>query len=690
MRGDSTVGGATLNITGNATITAGHFQLQANSNYSAILTVGGTLSIGSAGHFDVLYPSDDNIGFNSILGTVNNAGVVTLGVTTVFNAAITNSGNWTIGRPLNNTAAHAVTDANFNQSAGTLFLNDNTSLDIIGSTFNYTGGIIQHSESINPDGSIPSGGGTIALDNASLATSIADGQGAIFSSIGNLSLTTDFASNTSLYVFASGTLGGSALNLSNIATSNGLIVFRVNDGYGAQITAGTGAGIFTNRGTLVTTDNNGDGNFAMNAAFVNFGTVNAFTNIALNNNVANEAQFNLGEGYTISINNARFNQDAGALGNSGDTHFVVNNGTFNFNGGQIFLTVDLFQSTLGINVADGKGVAFNAYQGLLLTSDIPPNTTLFSIANGVQGGTILAVQPNASNFGNLTLRADNDYPNAIQAGDGTANFNNRGTLSILRNSGSGTFTMIGTFVNFGTLFMNADTVLLQNASNENQFNIASNVTLSMSNARFNQDAGNLGNDGNTHFVIHDGGFNLNGGQVFLTVDLFSSFLSTSVPNAFGVAFNVFTAGTLNGNLSPGANVFVVANGVIGGSQFNVQNNASNNGFIKLTALNGYSIDFVIGDGTGTFHNPGILNFAADAISPNIIDGNLDNAGSLFVNGHALFNGNITNTGSFTIQKGATAELAANRTLFQSGILEVDGTLTLDNGRQNRPFRRLHP
>ena len=198
--------------------------------------------------------------------------------------------------------------------------------------------------------------------------------------------------------------------------------------------AGDGNGVFTNRSSLIMTANVPSSYISMEGALVNFGTINTYANLTLARNVANEASFNLGDGYAINMSRRSFNQDAGTLGTFGDTHFVMNNGIFNFNGGTIYLTVDLYNSTLGVNVPDGQGVAFNSWNNVYLSSNIPANTSLYSIADSTHGGAAVYAPANAVNYGSMTLVANDGYSSGIQAGDGSSTFYNNGYLAILRNT----------------------------------------------------------------------------------------------------------------------------------------------------------------------------------------------------------------------------------------------------------------
>ena len=366
------------------------------------LDVGGALAIANGAYLDLLHPSDTTNADISVLGYINNAGTVTASANIDFSSNIANVNQWFVGDGQGRPTASVMTSDTFTQISGTLSFNDNSGLYMYGGGFNFIGGSIPGSASFNADGSRPSSGGTILLIGSSLATSTADGGGATFNSVTDLHLTTDFAPNTWLYVFGISGHGSAQLYVNSNFNNNGTIVLRANDGFDTSVQAGDGNGIFTNRGTLVLTTNTLTGTTHFTGVLVNYGTVNTYATLNLGRNVANEASFNLGEGYTINMTDARFNQDAGNLGNFGDTHLDITNGAFNFNGGAVYLTVDLHNSSLGVYVADGQGVAFNAWSGVYLKSNLPVNTTLTSFADA-NGSTKIYAPDNAVNYGSIVL-----------------------------------------------------------------------------------------------------------------------------------------------------------------------------------------------------------------------------------------------------------------------------------------------
>ena len=206
---DGTSGGSVLGVTGDANINAGHLKLQGNDGYSAEISVGGTLTIGSGAHFDLLYPSAAPTAAMAVIGNINNAGTVTAAVATNFISNIVNTNQWIVGDGFSHPTELVMSyGGNFSQNSGTLMFNNNTDLTLYGGVFNFNGGSIQGTSFYNGDGSRPSGGGTITLVGGTLSTPLADGGGAAFNSINETHLTTDFAPNTSLYVFATATTGG--------------------------------------------------------------------------------------------------------------------------------------------------------------------------------------------------------------------------------------------------------------------------------------------------------------------------------------------------------------------------------------------------------------------------------------------------------------------------------------------------
>jgi hypothetical protein len=676
--GNGITGGSDLAVSGDANLTAGHIQLQSSNGYATSLEVGGNLTIGSNGSLTAFTP--DSGGF-SITGTILNAGVISDAASTNFTGVVTNSNIFSIGVAAGTPTTASFVESSFVQSAGTLFLNDNTDLSIIDGSFSYSGGTIQRSTSYNPDASRPDGDGTISLYNSFLYLPIADGGGATINGFQNIGLLGNLPANTFLYLTSNGITGAASLDISNGTANNGTLVIRTANGYPGTIEVDDGTSTFINNGELIMTDLANSGVVQMDGVLINNGQINAYDNFTLTAHTVNNGSFNIGDGVSVSMLSATFDQNAGNFGNTGSTVFTLYNSTFNFNGGQVFLTINLYgNSTLKLAVPDGLGVGFNAYQQLNLIGNLPPHATLFSIGNGVTGSSNLIVQNNATNFGNITLVADNGYHADITV-DGGGVFNNNANLNIVTDD-SGGMDFNGAFVNRGTVHTNVPIIFGANVANEASFGIAGGTTVYMYNARFNQDAGYLGDNGSAHFYAYNTLFNYNGGVVNATVDLYGgSTVSTSVANGGGAAFNIYGSGTIRGNFAPNTTFVGIANGVYGSADLYMDQNPTNFGHLYLAAANGFVNELHIGDGTGTLTNAGSLTFSTDSQSTTIVVGTVVNGvnGSLFVQGATYFYGTLNNFGTMTIPQGATAYITDGQTLYQNGTLILDGTINLGAG-----------
>src|SRR5262249_32249669 len=158
------------------------------------------------------------------------------------------------------------------------------------------------------------------------------------------------------------------------------------------------------------------------------------------------------------------------------------------------------------------------------------------------GYAYLNVHAGFTNHGTIIANSNNFYYATFNAGDDhNGDFNNANLLYFQRDNDAPLIRaqVNGNLVNNGTIVMNSDVDLNGTASNDGTFNIGNNSTLWMSRYRFNQDTGSLGTSGATHFIIHNGGFNFFGGNIYLTVDLYNSWLTTSIPNGGGTAFNCY-------------------------------------------------------------------------------------------------------------------------------------------------------
>ena len=552
--------------------------------------------------------------------------------------------------------------------------------------FQYSGGSIQNTSFYNPDGSRPVGGGIISLTNSFLYLPITDGGGATFNGFLGIDLLGDLPTNTNLYLFANGVHGATTLYTANGSANNGTLVIRTANGYSGTIQVDDGSGTFTNNGNMIFTDLHDAGVIQMNGVLVNNGHIGAYDTVTLNAHTINNGTFDVGANSSLSIINATFDQNAGSLGNDGSTSLTLYNSTFNYNGGIVYLTLDSYgNSSLKITAPDGQGLAFNAYDRLNLIGNLPAHTTLYSIADGVTGGATLAVQNNASNSGNITLIADDGFQAELDIAEGAGVFNNLATLN-LHTDNSSSVLFFGAFVNRGVITDNVNVIFDANVANEASFNVNVGASLTMNSARFNQDAGYLGNSGAAvHFTINNGTFNYNGGVVYTIVDLYSnSVLSTAVADGNGAGFNAYGDTTLHGNFAANTTLVSIANGVIGGGDLYVDGNATNRGHIYIAAAGGYSNTLFVNAENGNFNNAGTLTFSTDNISNALVVGALTNTGSVFVQGSTYFYGSVYNYGSMTITQGNTAYITDGQTLYQDGALEIDGSLNLGINSQIIP------
>ncbi|MGN6366667.1 MAG: beta strand repeat-containing protein [Phycisphaerae bacterium] len=656
------------------TITAGHLRLAPANNYS-VSVAGSSLNVGAAGFVDMPAPSS-SLGTVVLSADVNNNGTITDSTTTTITGLFTNNGAYALGTPsAASTLATVQGNGAFLQAAGNLTLQNNATLKLANTAFIFSGGAINNSSVANlSTGLAPADGGAIVLTgNAGLSTTIADGHGAVFNACNNLTLVSDFSYNTGLVLEANSNFGSALLNLPTPFTNRGEISLRSDDGYAATVNVNNGDGDFVNAGILAT-DSNAGRYAVINGRFVNTGTVLAFSDLTLNANASNQGDIHLSNGTSLRMSNARFNQDAGTLGDNLSTTFVIHNGAFNFNGGQINTRISLNDnSSLSTSTPDGHGAVFVAYNTPHLSGDLAANTSLGVYADSAHSGALLNVDTNATNYGALTLFANDGYGATLNG-----NFINAGTLSF-NTSTAGSATMNGTLVNTGTLNVGLPLLMKANASNAGTLNLAANASISMTNARFNQDSGALGNDGSTQFLIVNGGFNYNGGQVKLTVyTAGDSYLSTSVPDGAGAAFNMYGTGRLHGNLANNTTVNSIADSSHASALFYVDADAHNYGTLSIGAFDGYGNTLHIGNDHDTLTNHGTLNFNGNA-AHDISVGEINNLGAINVNRNTYFYGNTTNNGSLYIAKNATAYVTDGTNLFQNGNLTIDGTLDLGNG-----------
>ena len=689
--------GAGLSVDGAADV-AGEVELMSDSGNSAYISVNNALTL-SGGQLVIDAATNPLAGASPYTvyaeGGLFNNGTVLINSTASFvsnyNTSFVNNGQWLLNSYSGQNVDATISGGSFVQNSGTLAIGNSAALTISGRTFYYNGGSIQNTVLDNPDGSVPTYAGTINIVNGGLSCGVSDGNYANFNVNGSFSLLTDLPAHTNVATVISAASGPTNFSVPSNFTNNGYMQFTLLDSISGNVVAGSGLSgdVFTNRGQVYATKPNGTGGLVFYGALVNYGIVVADANVDFQNNVANEGTFDLYRGSRITMENARFNQDAGSLGLYGDTSFTITAGGFNYNGGVVNLTLNLYDSFVSFLVPDSHGLAVNAYGNLTLNSNIPINTSVFAVANMQQPSQSFSMTGETTNYGTIVLSSDDNQVSDIIVNTGphgSQTFYNSGTLKFEHNGGTGYSVVYGTLVNNG--LVHADTnIYLRNTFNENQFSIRGGVTVTLTNYAFTQDAGYLGDGGAAQVNIIGGGFNYNGGIVYATVNLYSSYLTTATTNGQGTAFNIYPGGAIYGDLAPNTVVAVVANSDAGANNLNVENNATNHGTILFNGLGGNGANLVIGNSSGTYHNAGTLNFNPDSITQSSVYGRLDNlyGGTIHINGHTVLNGGVTNYGSMTIANGATAELANNQILYQYGTLEIDGTLSLDDGAQVVPF-----
>src|SRR5262249_43234519 len=139
--------------------------------------------------------------------------------------------------------------------------------------------------------------------------------------------------------------------------------------------------------------------------------------------------------------------------------------------------------------------------------------------------------------------------------------------------------------NLGTVNINTNATLDKFAgttTNQNSFNVATGVTLSVNSHTFTQMAGTLGMQGTGTFSMNSGTFNFGGGTVSGLAILLQSLLNNSASSG-AATFNMQgQSSTLSGNIVAGETVIIEATPA-NHATVTAANSLTNSGEIRMIA-----------------------------------------------------------------------------------------------------------
>ncbi|MBN1911512.1 MAG: PEP-CTERM sorting domain-containing protein [Pirellulales bacterium] len=666
-------------IGGHATLTsptgftnAGTLNLtSANGGYSSILDITiGTLTNAAGGNLTF---SPGTGGTRQLRASLLNEGTVHVNTDTTFlesNGTYTNQG--TLNIHAGKTLTINVKGQTFNQDAGLLDING--ALSLYNLTFNYNGGTIV---------------GTPSLNDASLSIAPTATNPASFVLSGINGLSSDIHPGQSVALIGNSS-GGHAILYSLGFTNAGTLTLSSTDGgYSSEFHTETGT--LTNAATGVLDILPGTGGArTLWASLINNGTVNvdANTNFTQSHGTyTNNGQLNIAAGKVLLIagGDETLNQNAGTLDINGE--LLLSGLTVNYNGGAILGTPTLRSTTFNIAPTGTAPASFLLWQHNTLTSDVPTGHVLTVQGNSTGSYGLLVSPTGFHNAGTLTLESvDGGYNSTLDVLTGTLVNTPTGTINLNQGTG-GSRTLDANLTNHGVVNINIDTIFDKAGgvySNHGQFNIAAGkiLTISGNSQTFNQNAGTLDIDG-TMFVS-DMTFHYAGGTILGTPQLDRSTLhiapTATNPATFVVSGN---KSTLTSDINAGQTVIVQGRSIGGQATLVSPTGFENAGHIVLeTSDYGYSCVLAVTAGTLVNATTGTIDINQGSGGQRLILAELDNCGTVNWNttGSLYEPGAVhVNQGVFNIAESATAEvIGATFTNAPGGTIAGNGTLDVDH------------
>jgi len=432
--------------------------------------------------------------------------------------------------------------------------------------------------------------------------------------------------------------GGSYTTPGNFANSGTMDV--------EQASSLTVAGNLTNSGTVATNNQNlgggantltVTGTLTNNASdTVTIGAHNDTSDIANVGLLANSGTVTVGSGATLNLTSAGTDTNTGAI---------------TMDGGTLHMQAGSFTNSSSIDL-EQKGT-------LTVTGSLTNSGTLTTNNSNLGGSantiTVTGTLTNNSS-GSVTIGANNDTSDVASVGL----LSNAGTVTVDKGA-TLNLTSAGTDTNSSSISVSGGTLDMQagSFSNTGTIDLEKKGTLTIT--------GNLTNGG----TITTNNSNLGGGANTITV---TGTLTNNSGNSVTIGANNDTADTASVGLLSNAGTVTVDKGAT--LKLTATGADSNTGSI---ALNGGTLSVQSG---GAFTNSSTLD--AESGGKLIVVGNMTNAGTLTTNNANLGGAanSITVTGKLTNSAGHTVTIGANNDTSDKatvGFLANSGTITVDTG-----------
>ncbi|TAK36654.1 MAG: HYR domain-containing protein [Chloroflexota bacterium] len=729
------VDNATLSYTGSG---ASNITLRQTSTLTGSIAAGQTLSIESLCSINATVTAG---------ASFTNAGTITLtdgdscGNTIgliVSSGTMTNTGTLRIERA---NGGGRYLQSNLTNS-GSLLVNTNTSFSLAGMTLLNSGTIAIADGfylSLASGASLTNAGGVVGATTST-------GTGYLYQSGGTLTQGDGTTTGTNPIYLANGALrytgsGASKIALRGTSTLSGSMAtgqtLRIESVYNlnTEITAAVG---FTNRGTIVLT--NGDGNgygvtlVVSSGVLTNIGTIQTVPAAGgarvIQGDLANSGtlqldalttlQGNLTNSGSLLINaNTSYNKAGTALLNSGTVAIAdgvnlsiaggasltnaggVVGATTSTGSGYLYQTAGTFTQGDGTTVGTkpvyvvngalrytGSGASSIALRGTSTLSGATAAGQTLRIESAYGLSSNVTVDAGFTNAGTIVLTDGDSYGYSVTLVASSGMLTNSGVLQTLPGVGGGRVIQ-GSVINNGSLLIDANTsynLAGTTLTNSGAVAIADGIVLSLSGgASFVNAGGSTGATsptGTGQLNQTGGAFTQGDGTIPGTKPVILRAVALSYTGGGASSIALRGASTLSGNLT--ADQTLVLESLYLGGGYNLTADVTavasftNAGTIVLTNGDAYDYSAYLTLSSGTLTNTGTIRTLPGAGGARKLVANIINTGILRFDAATTFQGNLTNTGNVLVNAN-TSYLGANTLLNQGTISMADGVaLTAPN------------
>jgi hypothetical protein len=626
-------------------------------------------------------------GSRSIQGATTNTGTIAINTNTAYNGSstlLTNKGAIDIANEKELTVANK--DSLTNGSGGSIVATGSGKVAVAsGATFTEGAGTTSGTKPVVVDD------GTLAYTGGGKSLIALRGSSTLK---GNLGAVQSLSIESTCAEHAVTTAGASFTNAGTITLTNG-------DGCGNNATLAISSGTLTNSGKIVTEPEHG-GHRVLQGNIDNTGTLTVKTNTESNGKGAaltNDGALNLAEGTQLSVENegSLTNGTGGNISSAGTADVFMAKTTYVAGAGAVSGTKPVIVDD-GTLTYTGGGSGPIALRGTAALSGSLGAEQSLSIESTCSENVVATAAESLTNAGTITLTNGDGCGNNATLAISSGTLTNSGKL-ITEVVHGGRRVLQGNLTNTGTLSFKTPTEYNGTEAaliNEGALNVAEGAGLTVS---------------NKGSVTNGAGGNI---TAIAGADVFLGSGTTFVEGAgttTGAKPVVVDDGTLD-YTGAGASAIAlhgssVLSGDLGAEQrLSIESTCSehavttaaesftNAGTITLTNGDGCGNNATLAVSTGTLANSGKIVTEPEHGGRRVLQGNIDNSGSLLLKTSTEFDGSgtlLTNTGTVNVSEGTQFSVSSGSSvtngsggnivaLGSASLLETGGTFTQASGK----------